>query len=410
MRFYLAVTFWGDEYRRYLCDYCLASLLGPGNIPDISDKASARLLIATTEPDWEALQRWPTFAAVQRHITVEHIPFSGTSDVHGRRMFAMSEGHRLLARKMFADRAQGVFVYPDMIASTGFLAAIERFWQQKFAAVMFMNVRFANEGLFADIKPGVPLVISPRELVRLTLRHMHSEMQRSRFDNPFDDYGTSSYFWNVGAQDAVFHCGSWLPSLIDYARLSSHDESTLATWTLDGDYVTKNFPNEKEILYVRDTDELFMISFTPEAREHYSLAPLALYRIPFLRIGLKIVGAHHFLYAQTPAWLKEEQFRRPVRFRGGSSTEQQWRDIERHAAGIVSRMRHGGSIFWKLGYFLYFRFIPIVCSFWPNRKTIARRFLDILRGDRAAWNRVRWRVRHQITGESSDVWDGRHQP
>jgi hypothetical protein len=179
---------------------------------------------------------------------------------------------------------------------------------------------------------------------------------------------------------------------------------------LDGDYVTKNFPNEKEILYVRDTDELFMISFTPEAREHYALAPLALYRIPFLRVGLKIVGAHHFLYAQTPAWLKEDQFRRPVRFRGGSSTEQQWRDIETHAARIVSRMRHGGSIFWKLGYFLYFRFIPIVCSFWPNRKTIARRFLDILRGDRVAWNRVRWRVRHQITGESSDVWDGRHQP
>ncbi|MET0539823.1 MAG: hypothetical protein ABWZ64_18065 [Xanthobacteraceae bacterium] len=410
MRLYLAVTFWGDEYRRYFVDYCLASLLAPGNIPAIADRSSARLLIATTDRDWAELQGEPAFAAVQTFIAVEHLPFIGTSDVQGRRMFVMSEGHRLLARRMFADRAQGVFIYPDMIAAKGFLAAIERLWRQKFAAVMFMNVRFANEGIFEELKAGVLLVVSPRELVRLTLRHMHSEMQRSGFDNPFDDYGSSSYFWNVTrGEDVVFHCGSWIPSLIDYARLNAHDDSTLATWTLDGDYVSKNFPDEKKIYYARDTDELFMISFTPESREHYSLAPLALYRIPFLRTGLKIVGAHNFLYEQAPAWLREEEFRLPVRFRGGDSPEQQWLALEAHAARIVGRMRHGGSIIWKLSYFLYFRFVPIVSSLWPNRKVIARRFLDILRGDRAAWNRVRWRVRQQITGESTEVWEGRHQ-
>jgi hypothetical protein len=408
MRLYLALTFWGEEYRRYFVDYCLASLLAPGNVPAITDKSSARLLIATTDRDWAELQREPAFAAVRELIAVEHLSFSGTSDAQGRRMFAMSEGHKLLARRMFADRAQGVFIYPDMIAATGFLAAIECLWRQNFAAAMFMNVRFANEGIFDAIKPGVPLAVSPRELVRLTLRHMHSEMRRSGFDNPYDDYGSSSYFWKVSAEDAVFHCGSWIPSLFDYARLRSHDESTLATWTLDGDYVAKNFPDEKEIYYARDTDELFMISFTSEACEHYSLAPLALYRIPFLRTGLKIVGAHNFLYEQAPAWLKEKQFRPPVRFRGGPSTEAEWRAVEAHAARIVWRMRHGGSIIWKLGYFLYFRLVPIVCSFWPNRKVIARRFFDILRGDRAAWNRVRWRVRHQITGESDTVWRARH--
>jgi hypothetical protein len=411
MRLYLTVTFWGDEYRRYFVNYCLASLLAPGNIPAIADKSSARLLIATTDRDWAELQREPAFAAVQKLIAVEHLPFSGTADGQGRRMSAMSEGHRLLARRMFADRAQGVFIYPDMIAATGFLAALERLWRQQFAAVMFMNVRFANEGLLQEIgKAGYPLVFSSRALVKLTLLHMHSEMQRSGFDKPFDDYGSSSYFWNVApGEDVVFHCGSWIPSLIDYARLSAHDDSTLATWTLDGDYVARNFPDEKEIYYARDTDELFMISFTPEAREHYSLAPLALYRIPFLRTGLKIVGAHNFLYAQAPAWLKEEEFRLPVRFRGGNCIEDDWRSVEARAGRIIARMRHGGNVLWKLSYFLYFRFVPIVASFWPNRKIIARRFLDILRGDRAAWNRVRWRVHHQITGESSDVWEARHQ-
>jgi hypothetical protein len=179
VQLHLAVTFWGDEYRRYFVDYCLASLLASGNIPAISDKACARLLIATTDRDWAELQREPAFAAVQSLIVVEHLPFSGTTDVHGRRMLVMSEGHRILARRMFAERAQGVFIYPDMIAASGFVAALEHLWRQKYAAIMFMNVRFANEVLLEEIrqqcsgKPGDSLVVSSRELVRLTLRHMH---------------------------------------------------------------------------------------------------------------------------------------------------------------------------------------------------------------------------------------------
>ncbi len=415
MRLYLGLTFWGEEYRRYFVDFCLASLLAPGNIPAIKDKRSARFLIATTDRDWAELQSESLFAAAKALIAVEHVPFTSGANWDAR-MASMSEGHRLLARRMFVDRAQGVFLQPDLIATSGYLASLQRLWEQGFAAIMFMAVRFTNEGILSEINrsrnvPATrPLIFSASELVRLILRHMHSEMQRGDFDKPFDDYGCSFYFWKVGSEeDLVLHCGSWVPALMDYAKLGVHDESSLETGTLDGDYVNTNFPDEKDYYYSRDTDELLFISFTPEASQHYSLAPLALYRIPFLRTGLKIVGAHHFLYQQAPAWLKEAQFRQRVRFRGANSTEAEWRAVEAHAARIIERMRHGGSAMWKLAYFLYFRFVPIICSFWPNRKVIARRFLDMLRGDRAAWNRVRWRVRHQITGESMDVWEGRHQ-
>jgi hypothetical protein len=303
-----------------------------------------------------------------------------------------------------------------MVAATGYLESLQRLWERGFAAIMFMAVRFTNEGALNEINASrkvpatTPLSFSPTELVRLILRHMHSEMQRGEFDKPFDDYGCSFYFWKLGRrEDLVLHCGSWVPALMDYARLTVHDDSSLETGTLDGDYINKNFPEERDYYYSHNTDELLFISFTPESSQHYSLAPLALYRLSYLRTRLKIVGAHNFLYAQAPDWLKEQQFRLPVRFRGGGSTEEQWRAAEAHSAGIIGRMRHGGSRVWKIGYFLYFRFVPIVASLWPNRKVIARRFLDILRGDREARKRVRWRMRHQVTGESSDVWEGRHQ-
>ena len=140
MRLYLAVTFWGDEYRRYLCDCCLASLLAPGNIPDISDKACARLLIATTDRDWALLQSEPAFDAVQSLIAIEHLPFSGTSDAQGRRMFAMSEGHRLLARKMFADHAQNVL----------FRHSRDRFRQMSEVDVVVNHYGVTLKSIFSD--------------------------------------------------------------------------------------------------------------------------------------------------------------------------------------------------------------------------------------------------------------------
>ena len=87
---------------------------------------------------------------------------------------------------MFEDRAHGIFIYPDMIAATGFnQQAGGTVASNGAGVVMFMNVRFANEGLISEVQErglvdrGEPIVLSPKELVRLTLRHMHSEMQRS---------------------------------------------------------------------------------------------------------------------------------------------------------------------------------------------------------------------------------------
>jgi hypothetical protein len=75
MRLFLAVTVLGKGVRRYFLDFCLASLLAPGNIPAIADKSSARMLIATNVEDWQELQTEPTFIAAKRLIQIEHARF-----------------------------------------------------------------------------------------------------------------------------------------------------------------------------------------------------------------------------------------------------------------------------------------------------------------------------------------------
>jgi hypothetical protein len=419
MRFYLAVTFWGEEYRQHFLEFCLASLLAPGNLPTIAGKTDARLLIATTNEDWGELESQPTFVAARQLIAIEHVPFraeslsNSDSKMH-EKMRLMSVAHQSLARKMFQDRAQGIFLYPDTVAATGLVAKLEELWRQGASAVMFMNVRFANEGLINEIKDrglirrGEPLSFSSKELVRLTLRYTHSEMKRGGFENSYPDNDCSSYFWVVRrGEDLLFHCGGWIPLLIDYGSLQTHDDSALECSTIDGmQYVGSNFGGRRDICFVRNTNDLFMISFTPESSVHYSLALEPLYRIPALRQARKIIAAHKFLYAYNPRWFWKEQFRLPVRFCGGDPPEWKWREVERRAFDVVQRMESGGSLADKSllavmrvvrGFHQFpFRLVHVIRISWVNRATVARRAMQIWRGDRVALKRVIWRLRHDI--------------
>ena len=239
MRLYLAVTFWGEEYRRGFLDFCLASLLAPSNLPILACDVAARFLIATTDEDWADLQAEPTFVAAKQLIAIEHVPLRTLSTSHfdekmHEKMRLMSAAHQSFARRMFRDRAQGFILYPDTIAATGLIAKLGELWRKGASAVMFMNVRWANEGLIGEIKErgllraGAPLSFSSKELVQLTLRHMHSEMRRSGFENKYPDKDCSSYFWVVRrGEDLLFHCGGWIPLLIDYDALDAHDNSAL---------------------------------------------------------------------------------------------------------------------------------------------------------------------------------------
>lgn len=414
---YLAVTFWGEEYRRYFLDFCLASLLAPGNIPAIGDKTSARLLIATTDDDWAALQSEPAFRAAQDLISVERVPFAlRVYSTDHEKMLVMSEAHRSLTRRMFDDRAIGIFLYPDTVIATGFISRLERLREDGFSAVMFMNVRFANEGLPLEIERrglverGRPLALSAKELAQLTITHMHSELKRSGFDNDYDDFGCSSFFWEVvPGEDLLFHCGCWVPLLIDYSSLRAHDDGALECSTLDGDYVANNLTKSDKIYFVRDTSEIFMTSFTPETHVTYSLAPVLHYRYRRVRTVIKILNAHKFLYQQAPMnWLARIHFAEPVRLCGGDAAEWKWRQVERHAANIVKRIEYGdrsaesilrGVLVGRfgplavrgigLGVRLYWVFRDILMY----RRSIGFRIGQIIRGHRWAWKRAAWRLR-----------------
>jgi len=102
--FYFLVVFWGAKHRGYFVDYCLASMLAPGNVPALVDKAGSRFLVCTTADDWQALQADPLFRRLAELIAVElvEIDFPASDE---NKMNVMSRGHKRLTERAFSARA-----------------------------------------------------------------------------------------------------------------------------------------------------------------------------------------------------------------------------------------------------------------------------------------------------------------
>ena len=54
--FYFIVVLWGERFRKYFLDFCLASALSPGNIPALLASRRSKFLIATRPEDWAAMR------------------------------------------------------------------------------------------------------------------------------------------------------------------------------------------------------------------------------------------------------------------------------------------------------------------------------------------------------------------
>ncbi len=276
---YFTVVFWGAEHRRHFSELLLASLLAPRNIPALDRGRGSKFLIATTEQDWRGLQDDPLFRRLGEFVEPVWCHFEPP-----RRgeltMLAMSRGQAMMASRAFQDRAYGMYLAPDTIFSDGSIAALERLAEAGKKVVLAAAVRFQFEGAISELeregylRPGRPTAVGSRDLMRILLRHPHSEMRRYEYGSAwFADKPISPYWRVPGGDGIIIHNFSWAPLLVDYGALARHDVQTFAQWTLDGDYIHRNFPDPSDVYVVTDSDEVAYVSFTKESDRRLDLDP-----------------------------------------------------------------------------------------------------------------------------------------
>jgi hypothetical protein len=280
--FYFMVPFWGERYRNYFLDYCLASLLAPNNLGLLRAAEGHKFLIATTREDWQAIERLPIMETLRAHATpvfVEIPDRDASSYGYNDHLRYQNVCQKLLIEIAFRDRVYGSLLLPDIIVSDGMVASMLRAAEAGKHLVLCGVLRQTQEPVLAELtasgylpadeRPaltGRAVTVPPRVVADLSVRHNHWEV--AVFDGDRD--GMPAFppflFWYVhGENGLILHTSHAVNVLMDYGAIETHDLECLDQSLLEHIYVGRNFSRCDGIHIVEDSDEFGILSLTPVA-------------------------------------------------------------------------------------------------------------------------------------------------
>jgi hypothetical protein len=414
--FYFIVVLWGERFRKYFLDFCLASALSPGNIPALKTTARSKFLIATRPEDWAAMRGSKMFQSLERYVEPIYIEIPPCpADRSGYQH--MSIGHRIACEMAHRDRAYAVVLTPDCMLSEGSVARLQDLARVGTQLVLTAALRFGEEPFLAHLhdlgvltgqnrgEDGAPLVITGRQMVHAAVNGFHSETLAYEWDAPGIMAISPAAWWRVPGEDGiVLHSLSWAPLLLDYGAIGDHDTSTFDQWTLDGDYVFNNTKALKQIHVVQDSDELFLASWGPLAERAVTKT-----RFP----SDKFLAGHFFkqsFYSGFFDPLKRRLFFLPVRWHSKPLSDK-WDGVEQHAMRELlcwvrppdegpAGMAPEPAIkrLWSAIKNVPLSILRTLAYVWIFRRRIGQHMCRIIRGDREAIRRIFWFARTFMFG------------
>jgi hypothetical protein len=272
-KFYFMLTFWGAEFREHFYSLLLPTLLAPGNIPVLKDRPGSKLIICTTNEDWDALMGRPLMRQLAEYV--EPLPlFIGYPGKDVPPQLHMSSGHQIAARRAYDDGAIAGFLAPDLLCSDGLIKSAVEFIESGKKAVVCPALRFNMEKVLKRIndagllKAGQAAALPAPFMGSVAANSLHPEILRYDFDGPeFDDYPIWS-FWRVPGRDGlILYTASWALLLADYAAIPRYVDDTLKNDTIDSHYVWSNFGHLRatdQVALLNDSSQGTFISLTPE--------------------------------------------------------------------------------------------------------------------------------------------------
>ncbi|MCC7168606.1 MAG: hypothetical protein IT565_13655 [Rhodospirillales bacterium] len=298
---------WGEAYCRLFIDVALSSLLAPGNLPMVAGRRDCRLVIHTCAIGQAMIPKAPIFSKLSALVPIE---LALIESVAGDKYAVSSRRHAESVRRA-ASRGATVFLLgPDAVFSDGLFAAILARLDQGKRAVVAPGIRLdksrAVERLDAFRNADGALIISPRDMMGLTVEcpHPTNRLHMVMGDDP--EFEPSGMLWPVTDQGYVFHCFHLHPLAfcppaqgVDFAN------------TIDDDMLTKSGIEFGDIHVVADSDELTLCEISDPAQRFPAPARRGLPGVIDWAGATKAVHRHfvrhtlllHRFDLRHPAWL-----------------------------------------------------------------------------------------------------------
>ena len=411
--FYFIVVVWGSTYTDLLLNFCITSLLAPGNIPALLNRGKNKFLVVTTLDDWERMNRSPILEVLKKYLEIVHLVIPSQSP-EASIYDHMGVGHKMATQRAFQDKAYGVLLTPDMMMSDGSLASIQKHAVAGVQVVLTAALRYGEEPLFGHLEnmglvsirsrlgdEASALSITGRQMASAGVNSFHNETLRFEWDAPyFAPYYTglpAALWWQVPEENGVIiHSSSWAAVLVDYAALDGHDSSTMDHWAIDGDYIYRNFGDSEHIFVSQDSDEIMLVSWT--SMDMLTLSRKHKWLLTLPRLGEFIKGCllRDAFLGPTSDPLKRRILHLPVYFHA-NEINGAWRCVELRAQAILtSYLTSEQGIFriWSMRWIgVAHRIYVLLLGRWDNRRHIMEMACKALHGDTKARDYLRHRIR-----------------
>jgi hypothetical protein len=354
------VAFWGQRYREYFIDFCLASLLAPNNLPLLRSDDGHRFLIATTSEDWRAILDLAVFKQLRKYATptlIEHAMPRLPSDPGSAHAIEQQNLYqKSLVESAYANRSCGCLLWPDLIVSDGMVKSLVQRVEEGCNVVLCCTLRQTEEAVLGELavtgyrphnaisrSSWQPLALSPRVTAALAVRHLHPDIRMydvNRYQQPF--FAPFRY-WNVrGHEGIVLHSFFAIPVLMNFAAIEKHDTECLKSDAFENVYLGRNFFDCGGVHVVQDSDEFGILSLTPTAVRQGSLTEAKQRHAGWLsefltRCGIR--GSLAFFARRNRDGLKRNLFRNSVRWHA-ADIDEKWGNEEDRITRYLDNLMH----------------------------------------------------------------------
>jgi len=286
--YHAAAVVWGEKFVRNFLEYCLSSLLAPGNIPFLAEREKVLFIVYSTPESIEAIDTAPQFRKLQDYAEVlfveipEHlIVATKREDIppnlrYTNTLQLLSAQHYIATSLARSKGAGAMYVVPDWIYSENCLSAafeiMQRDGKEIFAApILLAGAEGMRSGLQGDFKPNDALSVSAPNLARLAVANLHSSWRQ--FVAAGDGFEARQIptwmLWPFGEAGLVMHAFHWSVFLV--ARDGFKNYTGQRFWTIDHrflDVLVQDEADWRRVAICRDMTEFLIVAHDVENKDY----------------------------------------------------------------------------------------------------------------------------------------------
>ncbi len=268
----LLLPVWGYRFVLQFLEFCLPTMLAPGNIPAMASVLPTRFVVLSREGDEELIRSHPTWIALQKFCAAE-VGFIDDLITDGNHTATITLAFARAVRQTGEAMTDTGFVFlmSDYLFADGALRTLAHHFLNGVSGIVAGNFQIIAEEAAPELQGSISpisqaIILPARDLLAWSLDHLHPATTANLVNFGLSHNAhTNRLLWRVDEHTIIgrfylLHPIGVRPEVTDFVVGSSLDYSFIPEMCPSGNVVT-----------LTDSDDYFVIEMQPRQHERANL-------------------------------------------------------------------------------------------------------------------------------------------